>query len=240
MKSIIALFFLIPLVSYAAEIPEELWNSELSGSGFTQTPAQGQGPFYPQIFPKNPDTDLTRVDDKTALGVQVVVHGRVEHVSGTPIQGALVEIWQACQNGSYNHPLDNNPAPRDPHFQYYGRVLTDQSGYYAFRTIVPGPYPADDTWIRPSHIHFKISHGHHKPFITQLYFDGNSFQNQVLSMLGDKEITGQVLNKLNELDLMLRQTPENKRHFLIVPFHEADGFDVLPVGTFNIYLEDNF
>ena len=234
------LFLFISLSSSATQIADEVWTTEdLSSSGFTQTPAQGEGPFYPQFFPKNPDTDLTQVEGKTARGIQVLVQGHIAHVSGSPIEGALVEIWQACQNGSYNHPGDSNPAPRDPNFQYYGRTLTDKNGSYSFRTIIPGPYPASDQWMRPSHIHFKISHKQHRPFITQLYFDGHSFKDQVISTVGGQDVTGHALNKLNELDLMLRQTPKHNRHALIVPFYETAESDI-PVGTFNLYLENNF
>ena len=37
---------------------------------------------------------------------------------------------------------DQYLAPIDPNFGGCGRVLTDENGYYCFRTIKPGPYPA--------------------------------------------------------------------------------------------------
>lgn len=36
---------------------------------------------------------------------------------------------------------DQYLAPIDPNFGGCGRVLTDENGYYCFRTIKPGPYP---------------------------------------------------------------------------------------------------
>ncbi len=54
---------------------------------------------------------------------------------------------------------DQYLAPIDLNFGGCGRVLTDENGYYCFRTIKPGPYPwrnqASD-W-RPAHIHFSLS-----------------------------------------------------------------------------------
>ncbi len=59
----------------------------------------------------------------------------------------------------YRHKKDQYLAPIDPNFGGCGRVLTDDNGYYCFRTIKPGPYPwrnqASD-W-RPAHIHFSLS-----------------------------------------------------------------------------------
>ena len=47
------------------------------------------------------------------------VQGRVLDSSGSPIRGAVVEIWQADNNGAYLHtasPVTN----REPNFQGYG------------------------------------------------------------------------------------------------------------------------
>ncbi len=55
-------------------------------------------------------------------------------------------------------------------------MLTDENGYYFFRTVKPGPYPwrnqASD-W-RPSHIHFSLSgESFGQRLITQMYFEGD-------------------------------------------------------------------
>ena len=67
-------------------------------------------------------------------------------------------------------------APLDANFGGCGRTITDDDGYYAFRTIRPGPYPwpngAND-W-RPAHIHFSVfGHGFAQRLITQMYFEGD-------------------------------------------------------------------
>ena len=55
-------------------------------------------------------------------------------------------------------------------------MLTDDEGYYAFRTVKPGPYPWRNyvnTW-RPAHIHFSVfGSGFAQRLITQMYFEGD-------------------------------------------------------------------
>ena len=55
-------------------------------------------------------------------------------------------------------------------------MLTDENGYYAYRTIKPGPYPwrnRVNDW-RPAHIHYAISgDGWVQRLITQMYFEGD-------------------------------------------------------------------
>ena len=66
--------------------------------------------------------------------------------------------------------------PIDPNFGGCGRTITDEDGYYYFRTIRPGPYPWRNfasSW-RPAHIHFSIfGSGFAQRLITQLYFEGD-------------------------------------------------------------------
>ena len=168
---------------------------------------------------------------KKALGVPVYVYGHVLNTKGEAIPGAVVEVWQAGQSGSYNHPLDNNPAPRDPNFQNYARLISDSNGKYVFKTIVPGPYPASDNWMRPPHIHFKVNAENKKVFITQLYFDGQSFGNEVLAVVGGREINGNIIDGLNNLDFLLKRVPQQKRSELVVSFNQNKW------GHFDLYLE---
>jgi len=125
------------------------------------------------------DNDLTRLKGQsgTPKGQIVYVMGQVRDRHCRPIEGAVVEIWQASENGRYRHPRDrDNPAPLDPAFQYWGKNVTDKEGRYLFKTIKPGSYQAGRNWTRPPHIHFKVSHGDFRPFITQMYFAGDAHQ----------------------------------------------------------------
>lgn len=183
------------------------------------TPRQTQGPFYP-VQPISNTQDLTRVEGRTARakGEIVVIRGIIQDKNCNPVKNATVEIWQACESGRYNHPSDPNTAPLDPNFKYSGEVVTDAGGTYSFRTIIPGAYPADTNWIRPPHIHFKISALGHPGLVTQMYFEGDS---------------------LNSRDEILRSLSPAEQDSVIVKFGPRIGFDDdhARFGTFNIILK---
>ncbi len=113
---------------------------------------------------------------ENAIGPRIVVHGRVMDETGRGVPGALVEVWQANAGGRYRHKKEGYIAPLDPNFGGCGRVITDETGAYEFRTIQPGPYPwpnGVNDW-RPAHIHFSIfGHGFAQRLITQMYFEGD-------------------------------------------------------------------
>ncbi len=182
-----------------------------------KTPAQPEGPFYPIIDQIDKDADLIRVEGKTqiAKGEIVIVSGRVIDQHNQPVVNARVEIWQACHTGKYDHPSDPNIAPLDPNFQYWGIAQTNTNGDYKFRTIIPGAYPAGDSWVRPPHIHFKISALGYLELITQMYFAGD---------------------KLNENDLILKRLSKSDQNQVIVKFVTEENTPH-PVGVFNIEIE---
>lgn len=143
------------------------------------TPSQTVGPFYPQalIGPGEDDLACKIAGGARAQGTPIIVSGRVFDVAGKPVRGALVEVWQANMWGKYEHPVDQTPAPLDPGFKGYGRMLTDAEGRYRFRSIKPGAYPNPgyDDWMRPPHIHFSIfGAGVMQRLITQVYFPGEA------------------------------------------------------------------
>jgi protocatechuate 3,4-dioxygenase beta subunit len=95
---------------------------------------------------------------------------------GRGVGGALLEVWQANAGGRYRHVKEGYIAPLDPNFGGCGRTITDEEGYYSFRTVRPGPYPwpnGVNDW-RPAHIHFSVfGHGFAQRLITQMYFEGD-------------------------------------------------------------------
>lgn len=134
-----------------------------------QTPAQTEGPFYPNQLPLDTDNDLLIVNDAITPAVGEVTHlgGRILDATGNPVRNALVEIWQVDHRGSYIHTRDPRQKQRDENFQGFGRFLTGASGEYYFRTIKPVPYPG-----RAPHIHFKIRRGSQELLTTQCYIQG--------------------------------------------------------------------
>lgn len=156
-----------------------------------ETPRQIEGPFFPNRPQPEKDADMTRLQGRAgrAQGEVVDITGRVVDEAGQPVAGALVDIWQANAAGRYAHERDTNPKPLDPDFQGWAQLLTDADGRYRVRTIVPGAYPASDTWTRPPHIHFKVARRGFRELITQMYFDGHPLNapDRLLNELGEAE-----------------------------------------------------
>lgn len=181
------------------------------------TPQQPEGPFYPVVDQVDTDADLIQLkgNNKIAKGKIILIEGMVSDQNCAPVPGALVEIWQACESGKYNHPSDPNTAELDPNFQYWGKAVTDEKGFYRFRTILPGAYPADTDWMRPPHIHFKVARLGFAELITQLYFEGE---------------------KYNKTDKILRRLSAREQHEVVVPLknNSTTGY---PTALFNIKLE---
>jgi protocatechuate 3,4-dioxygenase beta subunit len=146
---------------------------------FENTQAEIAGPTFGHsvIGPKDHDliTNYAK-PGQSAIGERIMVHGRLLDQTGRPVPGALIEVWQANAGGRYRHKKDGYLAPLDPNFGGCGRMLTDETGYYAFRTIRPGPYPwpnGGNDW-RPAHIHFSLfGSGFAQRLITQMYFEGD-------------------------------------------------------------------
>ena len=183
------------------------------------TPVQTEGPFYPINDQADKDNDLTVVKGANgkALGQQIVITGQVVDQSCRAVEGALVEIWQACHSGRYNHPNDPNPAALDDNFQYWGQAVTNADGRYSFLTIVPGRYPASATWLRPPHIHYKVHKRGFHELTTQMYF------------LGDRD---------NGADRILQALPEAEKKKVLVEFRPSAQDSAVLVGEFDISIKE--
>jgi len=138
-----------------------------------KTPAQTEGPFYPNKLPLDTDNDLLIINDTITPAVGEITHltGKVTDLKGNPVRNALVEIWQCDAKGVYLHTRDSDGKKdqQDKHFQGFGRFLTGSTGEYYFRTIKPVPYPG-----RTPHIHFKIKKGGKELLVTQCYIKGHA------------------------------------------------------------------
>jgi protocatechuate 3,4-dioxygenase beta subunit len=132
------------------------------------TPAQIEGPYYPEAIPADADADLRSVagQPRAARGQPLLLEGTVRGRDGAPLAGARVQIWQADENGIYLHPGQPRLSERDQGFQGFGATVSDNAGRYAFRTIRPGLYPG-----RTRHIHVRAtSPDGRRELTTQAYF----------------------------------------------------------------------
>ncbi|MFN7919277.1 MAG: IPT/TIG domain-containing protein [Bryobacteraceae bacterium] len=159
-----------------------------SGAFFTQrgafaqaltlTPAQTEGPYYPNRLPLDQDNDLLIINDNITPGVGTVawLSGRILDRNGQPVRNARIEIWQADNVGSYIHTSGALNGQRDSNFQGYGTFVTASDGAYLFRTIKPGLYPG-----RVRHVHAKITLPGGSSLTTQLYVEGETGNDGVLN-----------------------------------------------------------
>lgn len=152
---------------------------------------------------------------RPAIGVRIVVEGRILDEDGRGVAGAVLEIWQANAAGRYRYDA-NGFGAIDPNFAGFGRVRADGQGRYRFVTLKPGAYPVYSNpgrWWRPPHIHLSIfGAGMASRLITQVYFPGDP--------LNDRDL---ILNAIPDARararLVMRETP-----ILEVPAENSLGF----------------
>ena len=116
-----------------------------------QTPREIEGPYFRLGAPER--SNLLEPGDKPEL----VLTGRVLNEKGTPIPGAVVNLWSSDAAGNYDMIG----------YRYHGYQVTDAQGRYEFTTIVPGCYQPRDA----KHLHVKVQ-GNSSPITTQLYVAG--------------------------------------------------------------------
>ena len=128
------------------------------------------GPYYREGAPFR-----AKVTPPLAKGTPMLIRGRVWGFdTKKPLAGAMLDIWQADADGRYDNDDPNKPPAKGVYVNRV-RVLTDETGYYEYETIHPGPYKiAADAW-RPAHIHYLVRKAGYTNLITQLYFKGDKF-----------------------------------------------------------------
>ncbi|MFD5594096.1 intradiol ring-cleavage dioxygenase [Streptomyces griseorubiginosus] len=113
-----------------------------------------------------------------------VVSGRVRSADGTPLPGAVLDVWQADDQGFYDvQQPDVQPAGNGR-----GLFTADAEGRFWFRTCVPAPYPIPTDGpvgdllratgrhpYRPAHIHFIVGAEGHTPVTTHIFVAGSDY-----------------------------------------------------------------
>ena len=191
------------------------------------------GPIFNKKIIGNLDNDLTlnfAKNNESPIGHKIIVHGTLLDQYLKPIEGALIEIWQANAAGKYLHMNDKNIAPIDPNFAGCGRYITSSNGTYEFITIQPGPYPYPNRGIewRPMHIHFSVfgkSFG--QRLITQMYFEGDPLI-KLCPMVNSIPDTKARTSLIGSLD-----TTKSNTHQLL--FYK---FDIILRGMHQTYFEN--
>ena len=200
---------------------------------FPSSPSEISGPIFNKNIIGKLDNDLTlnfAHNNGTPLGHKIIVHGTIRDQFLKPIDGALIEIWQANAGGKYLHNSDQNIAAIDPNFAGCGRYITEGNGAYQFITIQPGPYPYSNRGVewRPMHIHFSIfGQSFGQRLITQMYFEGDPLikfcpmVNSISDAKAKKSLIG-----------LLDRTQSNIKKLL------AYKFDIILRGSTQTYFEN--
>lgn len=141
------------------------WNG-LNFVGDSPTTTDILGPFYRPGAPMR-----NNIMSPGSTGIPMNLTGKVFSENGkTPLDNALVEIWQCDEKEYYDNASDD--------YLFRGAVKTDKNGSYNFKTIVPVPYKAnpdnENSW-RPAHIHMRVSVANQQDLITQIYFKGDQY-----------------------------------------------------------------
>ena len=63
-----------------------------------------------------------------------------------PVQGAVLDVWQADANGNYDNKSYN----------LRGKIVTDKAGKYVLDTIYPGRLHTGHTILHPGLIHVMV------------------------------------------------------------------------------------
>jgi catechol 1,2-dioxygenase len=95
------------------------------------------GPFHIPNAPRYPNGANICLDGK---GEQLVVRGRVLDQQRRPVRGAVLDVWQANDDGYY----DVQQKGIQPDWNLRGVFETDSKGEYWFRSVRPRHYPIPD------------------------------------------------------------------------------------------------
>lgn len=138
------------------------------------------GPFYREGAPALPMGASISQDGR---GEPTVVSGRVLSTDGTPIAGALLDVWETNEDGLYEQQ-----DPEQPDMNLRGTFRTDGAGRYCFVGIKPVSYPIPTDGpagqlqralgrhpFRPAHIHLRISATGFAPVTTHLFVKGDPY-----------------------------------------------------------------
>ena len=144
-------------------------------TGGTSTESTVLGPFHMVESPPRELGDSIALDEK---GMPCLVSGRVTGPDGEPLGGAVVDVWQANEDGFY----DVQQPGIQPAGNLRGLFHADGDGRFWFRSVVPRHYPIPDDGTvgqllaatgrhpnRPAHLHFIVTAPGYRPVTTHVF-----------------------------------------------------------------------
>jgi hydroxyquinol 1,2-dioxygenase len=143
------------------------------------TPATVLGPFH---IDGSPELDFAGDMSQGLPGVPLYISGTVRALDGTPVPGAVLDVWQADEDGASEAQLAVDEA------RLRAKYAAREDGSYCIRTIAPkgysipmdGPVGAliqqtDISHFRPAHVHFLLNVPGYRPLITHLFEEGAQY-----------------------------------------------------------------
>lgn len=139
------------------------------------------GPFHVENAPLRQMGDNISLDGK---GESCLFEGRVLTLEGTPIEGAIVDVWSDNADGFY----DVQQPGIQPKWNNRGRFVTGADGRYAFRGIKPVAYPIPDDGpvgqmlahlgrhpYRPAHMHYLVTAPGYQRLVTHTFVGDDDY-----------------------------------------------------------------
>jgi hydroxyquinol 1,2-dioxygenase len=143
------------------------------------TPATVLGPFH---IDGSPELEYAADMSQGLPGVPFFISGTVRGLDGAPVPGAVLDVWQADEDGAYEAQLGVDEA------RLRAKYTAREDGSYCIHTIAPKGYsiPMDGTvgdlirqteisHYRPAHVHFLLNVPGYRPLITHLFEEGASY-----------------------------------------------------------------
>ena len=138
-----------------------------------ETEATVFGPFYVEGAP---EMELGEDITGAAVGTPCWVEGTVTGTDGKPVPGALLEVWEADDEGMYDvQHGDGRVGGR-------AQLRADAEGGFRFWGIVPTPYPIPDDGpvgkmlravgrspMRAAHLHFMVTAPGCRRLVTHIF-----------------------------------------------------------------------
>lgn len=143
------------------------------------TPATVLGPFH---IDGSPELGFGGDMSDDVDGTPLYLTGTVRSLDGSPVAGAVLDVWQADAEGAYEAQLDVDEA------RLRAKYHAEPDGTYCVRTITPKGYsiPMDGpvgaligqtgiSHFRPAHVHFLLTAEGFEPLITHLFEEGAEY-----------------------------------------------------------------
>lgn len=144
------------------------------------TPATVLGPFH---IDGSPEKDFGGDMSDGLPGAPLYITGTVRGLDGSPVGGAVLDVWQADEEGAYESQIPDIDEAR-----LRAKYATRADGSYCLRTIAPKGYSipmdgpvgqligaTDISHFRPAHVHFLINAAGYEPLITHLFQEGAEY-----------------------------------------------------------------